>query len=81
MNRRRFLGTVGSVAVASGVQASGLEAVGELLQATPASRRRVAVLLQPGFPTIDAQPIPEPQLRTALAGFDVAWLGRIPPCA
>jgi len=74
MNRRRFLGTVGSVAVASGVQASGLEAVGELLQATPASRRRVAVLLQPGFPTIDAQPIPEPQLRAALAEFAAAWL-------
>jgi hypothetical protein len=75
MNRRQFLNTVGGVAAASGLQVSGLEAVGELLQATPASRRRVAVLLEPGFPSIDAQPIPEPQLRAAFAEFDAAWLG------
>ncbi|MCX6538702.1 MAG: cellulase family glycosylhydrolase [Acidobacteria bacterium] len=75
MNRREFLNTVGGVAVASGMQASGLEAVGELLQTTPADKRRVAVLLEPGFPSIDAQPVPEPQLREALAEFDAAWLG------
>jgi len=75
MNRRTFLNTVGSAALVTGIQASGLDAVGELLQATPAGRRRIAVLLEPGFPSVDAQPVPEPQLRSALADFDAAWLG------
>jgi hypothetical protein len=75
MNRRSFLNTVSTAALATGIHASGLDAVGELLQTTPAGRRRVAVLLQPGFPTLDAEPTPDTVLRAALADFDTTWLG------
>jgi hypothetical protein len=35
---------------------------------------RIAVLLEPGFPTIDLEPIRRAEIETALAGFDVSFL-------
>ena len=54
MNRREFLHTVGGVAAIGTAYSSGLDAVGGLLQATPREARRAVVLIEPGFPPVDA---------------------------
>jgi len=75
MNRRQFLHTIGGVAVMGAVHPTGLEAVEELIDATPPERRRVAALWQPGFPAIDVEPVRDAILREGLADFEVTWLG------
>jgi hypothetical protein len=38
-------------------------------------RPRVAVFFEPGFPSVDVDPISEASLREALSGLDVEWFG------
>ena len=40
----------------------------------PPPASRIAVLWQPGLPTVDADPVPEGTLHDALTGFTSSWL-------
>lgn len=86
VDRRKFLGSLGAAALAGSVPRplKALIVPGEApqLPAVP----RVALLQEPGFPTIDARPIRERTLRAALDGLEttelrVADLGTLAPDA
>ena len=76
MNRRHFLQTVGGAAAGAllpaGVEAEAAAARQAAPVPPPASR--IAVLWQPGVPTVDADPVPEGTLHDALTGFTSSWL-------
>jgi len=76
MNRRHFLQTVGGAAAGAllpaGVEAEAAAARQAAPVPPPASR--IAVLWQPGLPTVDADPVPERTLHDALTGFTSSWL-------
>jgi len=76
MNRREFLQTVGGAAAAGALGAADANAA-EVQQPAPVPppAGRIAVLWEPGLPTVDADRVLESALRDSLTGFVSAWCG------